>query len=54
MSDDDDELDGKVDEKTINADEITKTMGKGTWEANGVVLAADGRAQAERKARPTS
>jgi hypothetical protein len=31
MSDDDDELDGKVDEKTINADEIIKTMAKGTW-----------------------
>jgi len=27
----DDELDGKVDEKTINADEIIKTMAKGTW-----------------------
>jgi hypothetical protein len=31
MSDDDDELDGKVDEKTINADEIIKTKAKGTW-----------------------
>jgi hypothetical protein len=31
MSDDDDELDGKVDEKTINTEEIIKTMSKGTW-----------------------
>src|SRR5262245_21718491 len=31
MSDDDDELDGKVDEKTINAEEIIKTRAKGTW-----------------------
>jgi hypothetical protein len=31
MSDDDDELDGKVDEKTINTDEIIKTVAKGTW-----------------------
>src|SRR5262245_42329839 len=29
--DDDDELDGKVDEKTINTDEIIKTVAKGTW-----------------------
>src|SRR5215475_6602582 len=31
MSDDNDELDGKVDEKTVNANEIIKTMAKGTW-----------------------
>jgi len=54
MSDDDDELDGKVDEKIINADEIIKNMAKGTW--GGKRLGTGGRrpGSGRKKGTPNS